>query len=130
MNSQAYQSVLASHLLPNAEFLAGENWKYQQDNAPIHSSNSTKNWFQANNVETLKWSRQWSSDLSPIENLWGDLARRVYANERHFTSSIELKFTIEDEWYKTDPELCQKIVSSMRTRVFKVIRRNGSYTGF
>jgi hypothetical protein len=53
MNSEAYQSVLASHLLPNAELLAGKNWKYQQDNAPSHSSNSTKNWFQVNNVETL-----------------------------------------------------------------------------
>lgn len=129
MNSQAYQSVLASHLLPNAEFLAGENWKYQQDNAPIHTSNSTKNWFQVNNVETLKWPAK-SPDLNPIENLWGDLARRVYANGRHFTSSIELKSTIEDEWYKTDPELCQKLVSSMKTRIFEVIQRNGSYTRF
>ncbi|GBM29315.1 Transposable element Tc3 transposase [Araneus ventricosus] len=54
MNSQTYQIALASHLLPNAEFLAGENWKYQQDNAPFHSSNNTKNWFQVNNAETLK----------------------------------------------------------------------------
>ncbi|GBM41466.1 hypothetical protein AVEN_130933-1 [Araneus ventricosus] len=45
MNSQAYQSVLPSHLLPNVEFLAGENWKNQQNNVPTHSSNSTKNWF-------------------------------------------------------------------------------------
>ncbi|GBM85415.1 Transposable element Tc3 transposase [Araneus ventricosus] len=129
MNSQANQSVLPSHLLSNAEFLAGDNWKYQQDNAPIHSSNSTKNWFQVNNVETLKWPAK-SPDLNPIENLWGDLARRVYANGRHFTPSIELKSTIEDEWYKTDPELCQKLVSSMKTRIFEVIRRNGFYTGF
>lgn len=120
INSQAYQSVLASHILPNAKFLAVENFKYQQDNAPIHSSNSTKNWFQDNNVETLNWPPK-SPDLNPTENLWGDRARRVYANGRHFTSSIELKSTIEDEWYKTDPELCQKLVSSMKTRIFEVI---------
>ncbi|GBL74723.1 hypothetical protein AVEN_243597-1 [Araneus ventricosus] len=96
MNLQAYQSVLASHLLSNAEFLAGENWKYQQDNALIHSSNSAKNWFQVNNVETLKWTAKFP-DRNPVENLWGDLARRVYANGRHLTSSIELKSTIEGE---------------------------------
>ncbi|XP_035228288.1 uncharacterized protein LOC118200424, partial [Stegodyphus dumicola] len=36
-----------------------------------------------------------SLDLNPIENLWGDLARRVYANGRHFTFTTELKYTIE-----------------------------------
>ncbi|KFM63293.1 Transposable element Tc3 transposase, partial [Stegodyphus mimosarum] len=119
MNSQGYQNLLRNHLLPNAECLAGENWKYQQDNASIHSSNSTKNWFQVNNVETVKWPAR-SPDLNPVENLWGDLARRVYANGRHFTSTTELKSTIEDEWYKTDPTLCQKLVSSMKTRIFEV----------
>ncbi|GBM84869.1 Transposable element Tc3 transposase [Araneus ventricosus] len=103
MNSRAYQSVLASHLSPNA----GENWKCQPDNAPTHSSNSTKNWFQVNNVETLKWPAK-SPDLNTIKNVWGDFSRRVYANGRNFTSSIELKSTIEDEWYETNPQLCQK----------------------
>ena len=42
INSQSHQHVLESHLLRNAEFLAGEKWKFQQDNAPVHASNSTK----------------------------------------------------------------------------------------
>ncbi|GBN08894.1 hypothetical protein AVEN_199714-1 [Araneus ventricosus] len=92
---------------PNAEFLAGENWKYQQDNAPIHSNNSTKNWFQVNNEETLKSPAKFP-DLNPIENLWRDIAKRVYANEGYFTSSIELKSTIEDEWHKTEPRTLSK----------------------
>ncbi|GBL78602.1 hypothetical protein AVEN_65193-1 [Araneus ventricosus] len=70
MNSQAYQSAFSSHLLLNAEFLAVENWKYQQDNAPIHSSNSTKYWFQVNNVETLKWPAKISRS-QPNKELMG-----------------------------------------------------------
>ena len=49
---------------------------------------------------------------------------------RHFTSSIELKSTIEDGQYKTDPELCQKLVSFVKTKMFEVVGRNGCYTGF
>ena len=54
MNSQVYQCVLESHLLLNAEFLARENLKFQQDNAPVHTSNSTKHSFLVNNVKIFK----------------------------------------------------------------------------
>ena len=55
MNSQAYQHALRSHLLPNSEFLTRENLKFQEDNQPVHASNSSKYLFLVNNVETLKW---------------------------------------------------------------------------
>lgn len=42
MNPQAYQRDLASHLLLNATILVEEYWKYQQDNAPVHSNDITK----------------------------------------------------------------------------------------
>ena len=51
-------------------------------------------------------------------NLWGDLESKIYANGRHFTSSIELKSTIGNEWYKTDPDLCKKLVSPVQTSIF------------
>ena len=54
INSQSYQRILKSHLLPNAGFLAGENLKFQPGNAPVHMSNGTKLWFLVNSVETWK----------------------------------------------------------------------------
>lgn len=51
VNSEAHQSVLASHLLTNAEFFAEENWNYQQDHALTHRSNNRKNWFQVNKLK-------------------------------------------------------------------------------
>ena len=50
------------------------------------------------NVETLKWPSK-SLDLNPIESTWDDLTGRVYGNERHFTSSMELKSTTKNEWH-------------------------------
>ena len=38
INTQAYQSVIKSHILPNAEFLAGKSWENKYD----HTSDSTK----------------------------------------------------------------------------------------
>ena len=38
-------------------------------------------------------------------------------------SSTELKSTTEDEWHKIDSKLCQKLVSNMKTRIFKVIKK-------
>ena len=78
MNSQIYQRVLRSHLLPNAGFLAEENWKFQQNNALVHASNNTKYSFLVNIVEILKFQAKYP-DFNPTENLLGDLARR-YAN--------------------------------------------------
>ena len=48
----------------------------------VHSS--TKHLFLVNTVEILKWFAN-SPDLSAIENLWGDLALRVYVNGKRFS---------------------------------------------
>lgn len=122
--STDYQDVLKQFLLPFGKFLGGEDWIYQQDNCSIHTSNSTMQWFRQNQVTVMEWPAL-SPDLNPMENLWGRLARDVYANGRQFATVRELKLQIERSWFSLKPEFLQTLVLSMSNQVFELIRNKG-----
>nr|CAD2168795.1 unnamed protein product [Meloidogyne enterolobii] len=94
MNSEAYQKLLTDNLLPLLHKFHRFKWLFQQDNASIHSSASTKRWFKENNVNVLDWPAR-SPDLNIIENVWGILARDVYENARQFDNVKLLREAIE-----------------------------------
>lgn len=125
MDSDRYQEMLQTHLLNAGPEICGPNWTFQQDNASIHSSKSTKKWFRDNNVKVMDWPAR-SPDLNPIENLWGLLARTVYEGGRQFDSKMQLQQAIMDAWYSLDPTLLQNLIYSMPNRIYDVIRKNGA----
>lgn len=128
-DSKAYQATLESNLLPFGEPLSGPNWKFQQDNASIHTSRSTKEWFIGKNITVLDWPA-YSPDCNPIENVWGILTRVVYANGKQYSTVSELKEAIEMAWYVIKPETLQKLVLSMKKRVFDLIKNHGSFIDY
>lgn len=129
IDSEGYQGTLQSHLLPNAGRIGGRGWIFQQDNAPMHTSNSTRQWLSDEGVRTMDWPAR-SPDLNPIENLWGIVARRVYQNGRHYNSKTELRAAIEREWNLVSPETLRNLTDSMVNRMFEVITNKGGYTSY
>lgn len=125
MNSEDYITVLRSSLINFLKENRQKQWIFQQDNAAIHTSRQTMAWFKANSIQLLAWPAC-SPDLNPMENTWGILVRRVYADQRQFSAVEELKHAIIEEWGKLDSQLLKKLILSMSKRIFDIVKAKGS----
>ena len=126
MNSEGYQKVLEEYLLPVASTISDRGWIFQQDNAPIHVSESTKTWIQRKKMRVSDWTAC-SPDFNPIENLWGIIARRVYANGNQYRNVEELKVSILKVWEEISIEELQRLHNSVLTRIATVATNGGKF---
>lgn len=129
MNSQMYIDLLEDVLITHLDSCAEEDTIFQQDNASIHVSRSTKDWFASKNICLLDWPAC-SPDCNPIENLWGILAGKVYANGRQFANVNDLKAAIRASWSEIDLNCLKNLTDSMPKRIFAVIQSKGGHTKY
>ncbi|ETV86302.1 hypothetical protein H257_02715 [Aphanomyces astaci] len=115
-DSYAYCDTVANYLLPFVHAHHPDGFVFQQDNASIHASQETTAFLAEQNIPLLSWPAL-SPDLNPIENVWGCLARKVYANGRQFGSVQELQSEILRQWDAIDEELFHKLIASMKSRL-------------
>jgi len=130
MKSINYIQVLDDHLVPFIEALPPrQSMTFQHDNAPIHASFAT-NWFLwRNHILVLEWPAC-SPDLNPIENIWGQLVRIIYAENKQYTTVAGLKKAILAAWNQLPLQTFQNHINSMSNRIFQVINRNGDVTDY
>jgi transposase len=131
LDGAMYRDILKEHLMKSKElFWPNGVWHFQQDNDPKHTSKIVSTYLAE--VLCIKdyiivWP-PYSPDLNPIENLWADLKKRV---EKKNAADVKgLTAAVKDEWHKTDPKLCEKLVASMPKRIARVVEYHGWPTGY
>lgn len=130
-NSRKYIETLSEYLIPFIDIQYGSNFIFMQDGASIHRSKETMSWLQHDQshapIEVMDWPAL-SPDLNPIENVWGMLARMVYANGRQFATKIELVEAIKASWGNIKISYLKKLIESMPRRCTDVLECKGSKT--
>jgi hypothetical protein len=121
MDAAFYVDILHRQL-PEIEDLLGDEWRFQQDNDPKHTSRLAKNFLQDNMPEVIDWPSN-SPDLNPIENLWSIVKRNV---EKKMPKNIsDLRHFMIEEWNDIPQSTLIGLVRSMKRRCELVIESNG-----
>jgi transposase len=102
---------------------------FQHDGASIHSAKVVKDYLGRQRYEVLDWPAK-SPDLSPIENLWADLKRRLQVRQEEIKDQKSLWEVVQDIWENTPAKTCLDLVDSMPRRLQAVIKAKGGPTKY
>ncbi len=125
INAEKYIELLEHNMLPQEDIFPGTSMHISTNNAKPHSAHITKSWLRRKMVRVLDWPAC-SPDLSPIENVWRILKRKM--RQRRPCTVAHLKTCLQEEWDKITPETLHHLVSSVPKRLLSVVKRNGNIT--
>lgn len=121
--AKTYVDILQHNLIQTArDFYPNQQWWFQQDNAPQHTSKLATRWFHNHGVSLIDFP-PYSPDLNPIENLFGILKSRIENRLAHTIHEVER--ILKEEWEALDEELLCKLIYSMPNRCAEVIANRG-----
>lgn len=129
LNSKKYQdevihdiSVIAPAItFPKREF------KFMQDNSPIHISKSTVQFLHQNNIPLCIWPGN-SPDANIIENLWSYMTWKLKNVIVHDVE--EYWKEIQDVWYNIPTEYIHGLYESLPARMAAIVKARGGVTIF
>lgn len=128
MDKHMYLNILQTITKPSCEMLfPDDDYMLMQDNDPKHTAKLVARWIQRN-INTIDWWPAQSPDLNPIENLWSILNGRC--RNRTCNNETELFAELQKEWNKFNTTELTKLVSSMNSRMLKVLKAKGGPTDY
>ncbi len=123
INAERYIQVLEQHMLPSRRRLF--QGIFQHDNARPHTASITTSWLRRRRIRVLKWPAC-SPDLSPIENIWRIIKRKM--RQRRPKTVEQLEACVRQEWDNIPSPKLEQLVSSVPRRLQTVIKSRGDAT--
>jgi transposase len=110
---------------------------FMQDNASIHTSRGTTQWFQDIGIPLLPWP-PYSPDLNPIEHVWWHLKKKVVETHPEFTDlkgkseeDVErMANALKEAWDSLPKSLFDSLYKSMPNRIAACIKAKGWHTKY
>ena len=130
--SESYMEALEEGLVPSYE----PGIPFQQDNAPIHTSEVTKTWFEEHGIWVIDWP-PYSPDMAPIEHAWWELKKSVLIKYLEIGSIgqseeaiLRLKVIAQEVWHEIPQDFFRALIDSMPRRLQAVREAEGWHTRY
>jgi hypothetical protein len=130
LNAVKYRDdILDPIVLP---FLQQRNFDhvFQHENARCDVARVCQDFLNKNHIRVLPWPALISPHLSPIENLWDELGRRVRHRQNPPATLKELRDALVHEWNNIPQAFIQRLTGSKRRRCEAVVAARGGHTRY
>lgn len=128
LNSTSYVEMLERKIIPSLKNKYRNGFIYQQDGAPCHTSNYSKEFFHKNNITLLTWPSK-SPDLNLIEHVWSIFGQHIYDGTQIYNRN-QLKNRILAAMVHYQKNYAKNVsvwFENYFQRVMNVIEKNGEF---
>ena len=129
LNAVRYRGEIQSPIVLLFISRHGNRHTFQQDNARCHIARLSIQFLAQNNIDVLPWPAL-SPDLSPIEQFWDEMDRRVRRRQPQPQSTQQLRNALLQEWNSIPQGFIQLLIGSMRRRCQAVVNARGGHTRY
>jgi inhibitor of nuclear factor kappa-B kinase subunit alpha len=130
INAAYYTDHLLPLLVQDCNNLLGNDFVFQQDGAPAHSSHQAQDWLELHCSDFLR-KDEWppnSPDLNPLDfHVWGAMLTEYDKLQSKPETITELRAVLQKIWDKLPQDSIGKTVLSFRKRLQACVRANGGH---
>mgnify|MGYP003396381051 FL=1 len=130
INADYYTNNLLPQLIEDCNNLAQNNFIFQQDGAPAHTSRLAQDWLQLHCPDFIK-KDEWppnSPDLNPLDfHVWRAMLEKYHSHTPKPKKKAELKTVLQAIWEELPQENIDRAILSFKGRLQVCITAQGGH---